>query len=41
MWKVDVGLEEITGSVETMSGVAIKWCRENLGVTSVVAENVA
>ena len=28
MWKVDVGLEEITGSVETMSGVTIKWCRE-------------
>ena len=28
MWKVDVGLEEITGSVETMSGVMIKWCRE-------------
>jgi origin recognition complex subunit 4 len=23
-----VGLEEITGSVETMSGVMIKWCRE-------------
>jgi origin recognition complex subunit 4 len=28
MWKVDVGLEEITGSVETMSGVMIKWCGE-------------
>ncbi|KAE9363079.1 hypothetical protein N431DRAFT_490007 [Stipitochalara longipes BDJ] len=28
MWKVDVGLEEITGSVETMSAVMIKWCRE-------------
>jgi origin recognition complex subunit 4 len=28
MWKVDVGLEEITGSVEVMSGVMIKWCRE-------------
>jgi origin recognition complex subunit 4 len=28
MWKVDVGLEEITGSVEAMSGVMVKWCRE-------------
>lgn len=28
MWKVDVGLEEITGSVGAMSGVMIKWCRE-------------
>jgi origin recognition complex subunit 4 len=28
MWKIDVGLEEITGSVETMSGIMVKWCRE-------------
>jgi origin recognition complex subunit 4 len=28
MWKVDVGLEEITGSVEGLSGVMTKWCRE-------------
>ena len=28
MWKVDVGLEEITGSVEALSGVMAKWCRE-------------
>jgi origin recognition complex subunit 4 len=28
MWKVDVGLEEITGSVESLSGVMAKWCRE-------------
>ena len=28
MWKVDVGLEEITGSVEAMSGVMVKWCGE-------------
>jgi origin recognition complex subunit 4 len=28
MWKVDVGLEEITGSVETLSGVMARWCRE-------------
>lgn len=28
MWKVDVGLEEITGSVEAMSGIMVKWCRE-------------
>jgi len=28
MWKVDVGLEEITGSVEAMSGAMVKWCRE-------------
>jgi origin recognition complex subunit 4 len=28
MWKVDVGLEEITGSVEGLSGVMAKWCRE-------------
>lgn len=28
MWKVDVGLEEITGSVDGLSGVMAKWCRE-------------
>ncbi|KAG0649440.1 Origin recognition complex subunit 4 [Hyphodiscus hymeniophilus] len=28
MWKVDVGLEEIAGSVESLSGVMAKWCRE-------------
>jgi origin recognition complex subunit 4 len=28
MWKVDVGLEEITGSVEGLSGVMARWCRE-------------
>jgi origin recognition complex subunit 4 len=28
MWKVDVGLEEITGNVEAISGVLVKWCRE-------------
>lgn len=28
MWKVDVGLEEITGCVEGLSGVMTKWCRE-------------
>jgi len=28
MWKVDIGLEEITGSVEGLSGVMSKWCRE-------------
>ncbi len=28
MWKVDVGLEEVTGSVEGLSGVMSKWCRE-------------
>jgi origin recognition complex subunit 4 len=28
MWKVDVGLEEISGSVEGLSGVMGKWCRE-------------
>ncbi len=28
MWKVDVGLEEITGSVDGMSTVMTKWCRE-------------
>lgn len=28
MWKVDVGLEEIAGSVESLSVVMAKWCRE-------------
>jgi origin recognition complex subunit 4 len=28
MWKVDVALEEITGSVVGLSGVMAKWCRE-------------
>lgn len=28
MWKVDVGLEEIAGSVEGLSAVMGKWCRE-------------
>ncbi|KAG4439502.1 hypothetical protein IFR05_005038 [Cadophora sp. M221] len=28
MWKLDVGLEEITGSVDSLSGVMAKWCRE-------------
>ena len=28
MWKVDVGLEEIAGSVEGLSSVMSKWCRE-------------
>ncbi len=28
MWKIDVGLEEITGSVDGLSGVMAKWCRE-------------
>jgi len=28
MWKVDVGLEEITGSVDGLSGIMAKWCRE-------------
>jgi origin recognition complex subunit 4 len=28
MWKADVGLEEITGSVDGLSGVMAKWCRE-------------
>ncbi|PSS25548.1 hypothetical protein M430DRAFT_96512 [Amorphotheca resinae ATCC 22711] len=28
MWKVDVGLEEITGSVPGISAVMAKWCRE-------------
>lgn len=28
MWKVDVGLEEIPGSVEGLSTVMTKWCRE-------------
>lgn len=28
MWKIDVGLEEITGSVDGLSGIMAKWCRE-------------
>ncbi len=28
MWKVDVGLEEIPGSVEGLSSVMTKWCKE-------------
>ncbi|KAG9230465.1 origin recognition complex subunit 4 C-terminus-domain-containing protein [Amylocarpus encephaloides] len=28
MWKVDVGLDEIAGSVYGLSGVHAKWCRE-------------
>ncbi|CZT00720.1 hypothetical protein WAI453_009180 [Rhynchosporium graminicola] len=28
MWKIDVGLEEISGSVDSLSGVMAKWCRE-------------
>jgi origin recognition complex subunit 4 len=28
MWKVDVGLEEITGSIDGLSGIMAKWCRE-------------
>jgi origin recognition complex subunit 4 len=28
MWKVDVGLEEITGSIDGLSGIIAKWCRE-------------
>ncbi|KAE8450499.1 hypothetical protein EG329_006229 [Mollisiaceae sp. DMI_Dod_QoI] len=28
MWRVDVGLEEITGSVNSISSVMTKWCRE-------------
>ncbi|KHJ30796.1 putative origin recognition complex subunit [Erysiphe necator] len=28
MWKVDIALEEIPGSVENMSKVMVKWCRE-------------
>jgi origin recognition complex subunit 4 len=28
MWKVDVGLEEIAGSIDGLSGVMAKWCRE-------------
>lgn len=28
MWKVDIGLEEIAGSVDGLSGVMSKWCRE-------------
>ncbi|KAL3428372.1 origin recognition complex subunit [Phlyctema vagabunda] len=28
MWKVDIGLEEISGSVDGLSSVMAKWCRE-------------
>ena len=28
MWKADVGLEEISGSVDGLSGIMAKWCRE-------------
>ncbi|THV50710.1 hypothetical protein BGAL_0139g00050 [Botrytis galanthina] len=28
MWKVDIALEEIPGSVEGLTGVMLKWCRE-------------
>ncbi|RDW58095.1 hypothetical protein BP6252_13506 [Coleophoma cylindrospora] len=28
MWKVDVGLEEISGSLEGLTGIMAKWCRE-------------
>jgi origin recognition complex subunit 4 len=28
MWKLDVALEEIPGSVEGLSGIMSKWCRE-------------
>jgi origin recognition complex subunit 4 len=28
MWKIDVGLEEIAGSVVGLSGVMSRWCRE-------------
>jgi len=28
MWKVDVGLDEIPGSVEGLSSIMAKWCRE-------------
>lgn len=28
MWKVDVALEEIPGSAESITGVMLKWCRE-------------
>jgi origin recognition complex subunit 4 len=28
MWKADVGLEEIAGAVESLSGVMVKWCRQ-------------
>jgi hypothetical protein len=29
MWKVDVGLEEMTGSVGGISGVMAKWCHRS------------
>jgi len=28
MWKLDIRLEEITGSVEGLSSVMTKWCRD-------------
>ncbi|KAH8590495.1 origin recognition complex subunit 4 C-terminus-domain-containing protein [Bisporella sp. PMI_857] len=28
MWKVDIGLEEIAGSVDSLSTIMTKWCRE-------------
>ncbi|VCU39314.1 Bgt-2813 [Blumeria graminis f. sp. tritici] len=28
MWRVDVGLEEIAGSVESLGGIMSKWCKE-------------
>lgn len=28
MWKVDIGLEEISGSVEGLSSIMSKWCKE-------------
>lgn len=28
MWKVDVWLDEIPGSVEGLGGIMSKWCRE-------------
>lgn len=28
MWKVDIALEEIPGSVEGLAGIMLKWCRE-------------
>jgi origin recognition complex subunit 4 len=28
MWKVDVGLEEIPGCLDSFSGIMSKWCRE-------------
>jgi len=28
MWKADVALEEIAGSVTGLSSIMMKWCRE-------------